>query len=55
MIEEIKALVESLASENEKFEAGNKSAGTRARKLLQDIKTKSQEMRVDIQSKKNAE
>jgi hypothetical protein len=55
MIEEFNTLVESLTSEYEKFEGGNKSAGTRARKILQDIKTKCQEMRVDIQTKKNAE
>lgn len=55
MIEEIKALVESLESEMEKFEGGNKSAGTRARKLCQDIKGKTQDLRKDIQAKKNAE
>lgn len=55
MIEEIKALVESLSSEVEKFEGGNKSAGTRARKICQDLKNKAQELRLDIQEKKNAE
>jgi hypothetical protein len=48
-------MVESLAEEVEKFEGGNKSAGTRARKLCQELKSKAQELRLDIQAKKNAE
>jgi len=55
MIEEIKTLVESLSSEIAKFEGGNKSAGTRARKICQELKGKAQELRLDIQEKKNAE
>lgn len=53
MIEEMKKLVLDLETEVQKFEGGNKSAGTRARKLCQDIKTKAQDIRVDIQEKKN--
>jgi hypothetical protein len=46
----LKAAVESLEEETVKFyDKGNKSAGTRARKLLQDIKTLSQEGRKHIQ------
>jgi hypothetical protein len=40
MIEEMKSLVLALETELTKFEGGNKSAGTRARKLCQDIKAK---------------
>lgn len=46
------AEVELLKVEYEKFERGNKSAGTRARKHLQNIKKISQELRVEIQEKK---
>ena len=46
--------VEILKQEYEKFERGNKSAGTRARKCLQNIKKLSQEMRVQIQDAKKS-
>ena len=38
----------------DKFKAGNKSAGTRLRKSMQDIKTMAQEVRVTVQNEKNA-
>jgi hypothetical protein len=47
--------VETLKSEYEKFERGNKSAGTRARKSLQNIKKLAQEIRNSIQAKKGTE
>jgi hypothetical protein len=47
--------VEILKQEYEKFERGNKSAGTRARKCLQNIKKFSQEIRVKIQDAKKSE
>jgi hypothetical protein len=47
--------IEILKVEYEKFTRGNKSAGTRARKSLQNIKKLAQELRVQIQNeKKNA-
>ncbi len=47
-------LAEAAHEEGEKFyEKGNASAGTRTRKLLQDIKAKAQEIRIDIQRVKN--
>jgi exonuclease VII small subunit len=45
----------TLKEEFEKFERGNKSAGTRARKILQNIKRISQEIRVTIQSVKKTD
>lgn len=42
--------VEVLKAEYEKFERGNKSAGTRARKSLQNIKSICQEIRTEIQT-----
>jgi len=44
--------VEILKQEYEKFERGNKSAGTRARKSLQNIKKIAQDLRVLIQDSK---
>lgn len=44
--------IELLKVEYEKFERGNKSAGTRARKCLQNIKKLSQDLRVVIQDSK---
>ncbi len=45
--------VEMFKSEYEKFERGNKAAGTRARKSLQEIKKMAQELRTQIQETKN--
>jgi hypothetical protein len=41
--------LEVLKGEYDKFEKGNKSAGTRARKSLQNIKKVAQEIRNEIQ------
>ena len=46
--------IEALKVEMEKFERGNSSAGTRARKVLQNIKKACQEIREEIQNKKKA-
>jgi|TARA_R100000030_G_scaffold78308_1_gene61291 hypothetical protein len=45
----------STAVDVEKFEQGNKSAGTRIRKAMQEIKTMAQEVRVEVQEIKNSE
>ena len=47
--------IENFKREYEKFERGNKSAGTRARKVLQNIKKTCQEIRVSIQGAKKEE
>ncbi len=47
--------IELLKAEYEKFERGNKSAGTRARKGLQNIKKICQEIRNQIQDAKKKE
>ena len=50
---EIKSLVDELEVDMEKFYSkNNKTAGTRARKLLQDLKKLAQDIRIDIQEKK---
>ena len=38
----------------EKFNDGNKSAGTRVRKNMQDVKNLAQQIRVEVQEMKNA-
>lgn len=53
-IEDVKSLVSELEEDMEKFyDKGNKAAGTRARKQLQDLKKLSQEIRLEIQDMKN--
>jgi len=47
-LEKIKLLVEELSVDTTKFFKGNNSAGTRARKLAQDIKTQLQTLRNEI-------
>lgn len=36
------------------YDKGNNAAGTRVRKGMQDLKNMAQEIRVEVQSKKNA-
>ncbi|MFY0592651.1 histone H1 [Roseivirga sp.] len=51
----VKDLVDSLEGDFEKFyDKGNQAAGTRVRKGMQELKNLAQEIRVDVQSKKNA-
>ena len=55
LVNDLELEVENFKREYEKFERGNKSAGTRARKILQDIKKTCQEIRVSIQGAKKEE
>lgn len=53
---QLKQLLEGLEPDMEKFyDKGNKAAGTRVRKGLQEVKKLSQTLRVEIQERKNAE
>ena len=45
----------SITNDVEKFQDGNKSAGTRIRKAMQTIKTSAQDVRVHVQEVKNSE
>ena len=54
-VQQLDESLQQLKVEWEKFERGNKSAGTRARKVLQDIKKTCQEIRVSIQGAKKEE
>jgi hypothetical protein len=52
----LKAMVESMEYDFEKFYVGgNKAAGTRVRKAMGDLKKTAQEIRIEVQSMKNAE
>jgi hypothetical protein len=46
--ERLKELVESVADDVTKAEGGNKAAGTRVRKTMQDVKDAAQELRKKI-------
>ena len=53
--EQIKDLVTSLEGDFEKFyDKGNQAAGTRVRKGMQELKNLAQEIRIEVQNKKNA-
>ena len=47
-LEQIKSLVETLVGDATKFYNGNKSAGVRARKLSQELKSAAQKLRTEI-------
>ncbi|HLR90983.1 MAG TPA: hypothetical protein VK040_08505 [Balneolaceae bacterium] len=54
--EQLKKLISDMEPDLEKFyEKGNKAAGTRARKQLQELRKLSQEIRLEIQDIKNKE
>lgn len=46
--EQLKALVASAEEDVRKAAGGNKAAGTRVRKLMQDVKAAAQDLRVKI-------
>ena len=51
---EVQDLVNSLEGDFEKFyDKGNNAAGTRVRKGMQALKTLAQDIRVEVQGKKN--
>lgn len=53
---DLKSLLEGLEGDADKFfNKGNNAAGTRVRKGLQELRNLSQELRLKIQEKKNAE
>mgnify|MGYP005842905405 CR=1 FL=1 len=53
-IDQVKELMTGLEEDMDKFyNKGNKAAGTRARKQLQNLKKLAQEIRLEIQDKKN--
>lgn len=54
--ERLKNYVNSLEDDFDKFYVkGNKAAGTRVRKAMQELKKRAQDIRVDVQDRKNAD
>jgi hypothetical protein len=54
-IEQLRSMVSDLEVDMNKFyDKGNKAAGTRARKQLQELKKVAQEVRLEIQDMKNS-
>tara|TARA_R100001082_G_scaffold105539_1_gene77703 strand:+ start:616 stop:786 length:171 start_codon:yes stop_codon:yes gene_type:complete len=53
-ITKIQEVLNNLNEDVVKFGNGNKSAGTRIRKAMQEIKVLAQEVRVEVQAKKNS-
>ena len=54
-IEQIKVKVEELSTDTAKFHKGNKSAGTRARKTAQELKSLLQTLRAEILESRKTE
>ena len=56
ILDELCALLDSARDDNTKFFArGNAAAGTRVRKIMQEVKALAQQLRIDIQESKNTE
>ena len=53
-VSKIQEVLSAVQADVEKFSNGNKSAGTRIRKAMQEIKTLAQEVRVEVQQQKNS-
>lgn len=52
--DQLKSFVEEAEADFDKFyNKGNKAAGTRVRKAMQELKTLAQDIRVEIQEKKS--
>jgi|TARA_Y100000592_G_C5307482_1_gene238469 hypothetical protein len=55
IFEKLQDIVNSTQADIDKFyEGGNKAAGTRVRKAMQEVKNLAQDLRKDVQAKKNA-
>ena len=56
LFEQLKGIVETAQEDSEKFYTkGNKAAGTRLRKAMQEIKVVAQNIRKDVSNIKNVE
>ena len=53
LLDEMQDEMHSAHEEMEKFMGGNKSAGTRVRKSMQSLKTMAQNVRKQVQERKN--
>jgi hypothetical protein len=53
--EHLKKLVESVEEDVRKAEGGNKAAGTRVRKVMQEVKQSAQDLRAAVLEMRDAE
>jgi len=53
--DQLKSVVESAEEEIRKAEAGNKAAGTRVRKLMQEVKAAAQAVRTKVLEMRDAD
>jgi hypothetical protein len=54
LLEQMITLLEETRDDHERFfDRGNSAAGTRVRKVMQEVKTLAQELRVEVQETKN--
>ena len=54
-LEQLITLLEEARDDHDKFfDAGNNAAGTRVRKVMQEVKVLAQELRLEVQETKNA-
>lgn len=53
--ERLKKLVESVEEDVRKAEGGNKAAGTRVRKVMQEVKQSAQDLRAAVLEMRDAE
>ena len=54
-IQKIQEVLDSAHADVEKFNNGNKSAGTRIRKAMQEIKSAAQDVRKDVLNLRNTD
>jgi|TARA_R110000824_G_scaffold127284_1_gene287345 hypothetical protein len=54
-VEKIQEVLAEVQGDVEKFTNGNKAAGTRIRKAMQEIKSLAQTVRTEVQTIKNSE
>ena len=54
-VNRIQEVLNNVQTDVEKFGNGNKAAGTRIRKAMQEIKTLAQDVRTEVQTIKNSD
>jgi hypothetical protein len=56
LLEQMIMLLEEIRDDHDRFfDRGNNAAGTRVRKVMQEVKTLAQGLRLEVQETKNAE
>ena len=55
LFDDLQDVINDCQTDVTKFVDGNNSAGTRVRKAMQTVKSLAQEVRIEVQSQKNAQ